>query len=170
MAAIAPFQQAYLGACLTRMSDAATAAFPGGSRALPTSAELQKFIGYVLSSFTCSPIFCHSCSRLCCVQIRRLCFEGEAPRRLWLLHSSQAQDLAASEASARGEACIQEGCKGQFMPHGGVLCAGGCTRSSRARAAAPGWHHRWPHASARLCNCWPRRRNTWPLQVMLLFC
>ncbi|CAK0784167.1 hypothetical protein CVIRNUC_007370 [Coccomyxa viridis] len=45
MAAIAPFQQAYLGACLTRMSDAATAAFPGGSRALPTSAELQKFIG-----------------------------------------------------------------------------------------------------------------------------
>ena len=33
MAAIAPFQQAYLGACLTRMSDAATAAFPGGSRA-----------------------------------------------------------------------------------------------------------------------------------------
>ena len=31
MAAIAPFQQAYLGACLTRMSDAATAAFPGGS-------------------------------------------------------------------------------------------------------------------------------------------
>ena len=53
MAAIAPFQQAYLGACLTRMSDAATAAFPGGSRALPTSAELQKFIGYVLFSFPC---------------------------------------------------------------------------------------------------------------------
>lgn len=48
MAAIGPFQQAYLGACLTRMSDAATAAFPGGSRALPTSAELQKFIGCIL--------------------------------------------------------------------------------------------------------------------------
>ena len=45
MGAISPFQQAYLGACLTRMSEAATAAFPGGSRALPTSAELQKFIG-----------------------------------------------------------------------------------------------------------------------------
>jgi hypothetical protein len=45
MGAISPFQQAYLGACLTRMSEAAMAAFPGGSRALPTSAELQKFIG-----------------------------------------------------------------------------------------------------------------------------
>jgi len=45
MASIGLFQQAYLGACLTRMSDAATAAFPGGSRTLPTSAELQKFIG-----------------------------------------------------------------------------------------------------------------------------
>jgi len=45
LAAVAPFQQAYLGSCLTRMSDAATSAFPGGSRSLPTSAELQKFIG-----------------------------------------------------------------------------------------------------------------------------
>ena len=45
VAAVAPFQQAYLGTCLTRMSDAATAAFPGGNRSLPTSAELQKFIG-----------------------------------------------------------------------------------------------------------------------------
>ena len=75
MAAIAPFQQAYLGACLTRMSDAATAAFPGGSRALPTSAELQKFIGYVLSSFTCRLIPCHSRSGLCLFQLRRLYLE-----------------------------------------------------------------------------------------------
>ncbi|CAL8469379.1 g8920 [Coccomyxa elongata] len=45
VAAVAPFQQAYLGTCLMRMSDAATSAFPGGNRSLPTSAELQKFIG-----------------------------------------------------------------------------------------------------------------------------
>ena len=69
MAAIAPFQQAYLGACLTRMSDAATAAFPGGSRALPTSAELQKFIGYILPSFPCRPILCCSGLGPCCIQM-----------------------------------------------------------------------------------------------------
>ncbi len=45
VAAVAPFQQAYLGSCITRMSDAAASAFPGGNRSLPTSAELQKFIG-----------------------------------------------------------------------------------------------------------------------------
>lgn len=45
VAAVAPFQQAYLGSCLSRMSDAATSAFPGGNRSLPTSAELQKLIG-----------------------------------------------------------------------------------------------------------------------------
>lgn len=39
-----PFQNAYLAAALSRLSDAVTAAFPGGSRALPTSAELQKCI------------------------------------------------------------------------------------------------------------------------------
>ena len=74
MAAIGPFQQAYLGACLTRMSDAATAAFPGGSRALPTSAELQKFIGYLPSAFPCSPISCRSLSGLTTNQVRRLCY------------------------------------------------------------------------------------------------
>lgn len=45
LAAVAPFQQAYLGATLARLSDAVSAAFPGGNRALPTSAELQKLIG-----------------------------------------------------------------------------------------------------------------------------
>ncbi|EIE21637.1 hypothetical protein COCSUDRAFT_30131 [Coccomyxa subellipsoidea C-169] len=45
VAAVAPFQQAYLGSCISRMSDAAASAFPGGNRSLPTSAELQKFIG-----------------------------------------------------------------------------------------------------------------------------
>ena len=40
----APFQNAYLGASLTRMSDAVTAAFPGTSRTLTSSAELQKCI------------------------------------------------------------------------------------------------------------------------------
>lgn len=39
-----PFQNAYLGASLTRMSDAVTAAFPGTSRTLTSSAELQKCI------------------------------------------------------------------------------------------------------------------------------
>ncbi|KAL3159741.1 hypothetical protein ABBQ38_010147 [Trebouxia sp. C0009 RCD-2024] len=42
--AAAPFQNAYLGASLTRMSDAVTAAFPGTSRTLTSSAELQKCI------------------------------------------------------------------------------------------------------------------------------
>lgn len=40
----APFQNAYLGAALTRISDAVTAAFPGTSRTLTSSAELQKCI------------------------------------------------------------------------------------------------------------------------------
>ena len=40
----APFQNAYLAASLTRMSDAVTAAFPGTSRTLTSSAELQKCI------------------------------------------------------------------------------------------------------------------------------
>jgi hypothetical protein len=45
LAAAAPFQNGYLGAALARMTDAVAAAFPGGARALPTSAELQKCIG-----------------------------------------------------------------------------------------------------------------------------
>jgi hypothetical protein len=54
LAAVAPFQQSYLGSCLMRMSDAASSTFPGGNRALPTSAELQKFIGCTcLSCLTC---------------------------------------------------------------------------------------------------------------------
>ena len=40
----APFQNAYLAAALTRMSDAVAAAFPGTSRTLTSSAELQKCI------------------------------------------------------------------------------------------------------------------------------
>ncbi len=62
VAAVAPFQQAYLGTCLTRMSDAATSAFPGGNRSLPTSAELQKFIGCAAnpslhSSYVCINLY-----------------------------------------------------------------------------------------------------------------
>ena len=45
LAALAPFQQADLGGVLAQLSDAASAAFPGGNRALPSSAELQKLIG-----------------------------------------------------------------------------------------------------------------------------
>lgn len=40
----APFQAAYLAAVLSRMTDGVSAAFPGGTRALPSSAELQKCI------------------------------------------------------------------------------------------------------------------------------
>ena len=44
LACAAPFQNAYLASALTRMSDAVNAAFPGTSRALTSSAELQKCI------------------------------------------------------------------------------------------------------------------------------
>ena len=43
--ATAPFQNAYLGACLSRMSDSVVAAFPGGTRSLPSPADVQKCIG-----------------------------------------------------------------------------------------------------------------------------
>ena len=45
LAAAGACQNAYLGAALSRMSDAVSAAFPGGNRALPTTAELHKCIG-----------------------------------------------------------------------------------------------------------------------------
>lgn len=48
LAAAAPFQNAYLAASLQRLSDVVTAAFPGGNRSLPTPAELQKCIGWVM--------------------------------------------------------------------------------------------------------------------------
>ena len=41
------FQEAYLAAVLARLSEAAAAAFPGNSRALPTAADLQKSIARV---------------------------------------------------------------------------------------------------------------------------
>ncbi|KAL4458763.1 hypothetical protein ABPG75_013628 [Micractinium tetrahymenae] len=41
------FQNAYLAAALARLSEAASAAFPGSSRALPTAADLQKSIARV---------------------------------------------------------------------------------------------------------------------------
>ena len=44
LAAAAPFQHAHQGAALTRISDAVQAAFQGGTRPLPTAAELQKCI------------------------------------------------------------------------------------------------------------------------------
>lgn len=40
-------QRAYVATCLQRMTDSAAAAFPGGARALPPAAELQKCIAYV---------------------------------------------------------------------------------------------------------------------------
>ncbi len=50
--AAAPFQNAYLAGSLQRMSDAVGAAFPGGNRALPTAADLQKCIGCLDLSVT----------------------------------------------------------------------------------------------------------------------
>lgn len=44
LAATAPFQSAYLAGCLSRMSEAVMAAFPGGSRQLPAPADVQKCI------------------------------------------------------------------------------------------------------------------------------
>ena len=38
-------QNLYLGSVLSRVSDAVNAAFTGGNRALPTAAELHKYIG-----------------------------------------------------------------------------------------------------------------------------
>ena len=48
LAAVAPFQNAYLSAALGRLSDGVAAAFPGGARALASSAELQRLIGCAL--------------------------------------------------------------------------------------------------------------------------
>mmetsp|Transcript_14383 Transcript_14383/g.31097 ORF Transcript_14383/g.31097 Transcript_14383/m.31097 type:complete len:825 (+) Transcript_14383:68-2542(+) len=45
LGAAAPFQAAYLAGCLSRMSDAVMAAFPGGARSLPSPADVQKCIG-----------------------------------------------------------------------------------------------------------------------------
>jgi conserved oligomeric Golgi complex subunit 5 len=47
LAAAAPFRDAYLSATLARLNEAVGAAFPGGSRPLPTAVDLQKCIGYV---------------------------------------------------------------------------------------------------------------------------
>lgn len=44
LATAAPFQHAHQGAALARISDAVQAAFQGGTRPLPTAAELQKCI------------------------------------------------------------------------------------------------------------------------------
>ena len=38
-------QNLYLGSVLTRVTDAVNTAFTGGTRALPTAAELHKYIG-----------------------------------------------------------------------------------------------------------------------------
>ena len=45
--AVGDFRSAYLAAVLARLSEAAGAAFPGGTRALPTAADLQKSIACV---------------------------------------------------------------------------------------------------------------------------
>eukprot|EP00884_Botryococcus_braunii_P012366 jgi/Botrbrau1/2112/Bobra.0093s0019.1 len=45
LAAAVSFQNAYLAAALSRMSDAVSQAFPGGTRALPSTSDLQRCIG-----------------------------------------------------------------------------------------------------------------------------
>ena len=59
MAAVAPFQNAYLSAVLGRLSDGVSAAFPGGSRALASSADLQRLIGCGLGAH---PDRAHACA------------------------------------------------------------------------------------------------------------
>ena len=64
LGAAAPFQNGYLAAALARMTDAVAAAFPGGARALPTSAELQKCIGRAAAYSECiKPLIISSTSR-----------------------------------------------------------------------------------------------------------
>ena len=45
LAATGPFQMAYLGGCLSRMTEAVVAAFPSSSRQLPAPTDVQKCIG-----------------------------------------------------------------------------------------------------------------------------
>ncbi|KAG2437843.1 hypothetical protein HXX76_005461 [Chlamydomonas incerta] len=45
LAATSPFQTAYMAGCLSRLTDAVAAAFPGSSRQLPSATEVQKCIG-----------------------------------------------------------------------------------------------------------------------------
>ncbi|GAX78041.1 hypothetical protein CEUSTIGMA_g5483.t1 [Chlamydomonas eustigma] len=45
MSCVAPFEAAYRNAILSRTSDAVASAFPGGSRSLPSPADVQKCIG-----------------------------------------------------------------------------------------------------------------------------
>lgn len=50
LAATSPFQTAYMAGCLSRLTDAVAAAFPGSSRQLPSATEVQKCIGCVQGS------------------------------------------------------------------------------------------------------------------------
>ncbi|GLC41103.1 hypothetical protein PLESTM_001156100 [Pleodorina starrii] len=47
LAATGPFQTAYMAGCLSRLTDAVAAAFPGSSRQLPSATEVQKCIGLI---------------------------------------------------------------------------------------------------------------------------
>jgi len=47
LGATSPMQGAYLAISLNRMSEAVTAAFPGGARSLPSPADVQKCIGVI---------------------------------------------------------------------------------------------------------------------------
>ncbi|GIL71669.1 hypothetical protein Vretimale_885 [Volvox reticuliferus] len=47
LAATGPFQTAFMAGCLSRLTDAVAAAFPGSSRQLPSATEVQKCIGLI---------------------------------------------------------------------------------------------------------------------------
>ncbi|EFJ53077.1 component of oligomeric golgi complex 5 [Volvox carteri f. nagariensis] len=47
LAATGPFQTTFMAGCLSRLTDAVAAAFPGSSRQLPSATEVQKCIGLI---------------------------------------------------------------------------------------------------------------------------
>ena len=51
-------RDAYLGMVLSRLNGAVSAAFPGGSRPLPSAADLQKCIGYACASTALESLQC----------------------------------------------------------------------------------------------------------------
>lgn len=77
LAAAAPFRDAYLSAALARLNEAVGAAFPGGSRPLPTAVDLQKCIGCDATQ--------HTCCATCCVPLTQDCVhctDGEMAEQL----------------------------------------------------------------------------------------
>lgn len=93
LTAAAPIQMAYLAAAMGRLNDSVATAFPGGSRPLPTSAELQKCIGRMHEELKAVT----SCSRLA---VQTAAAVGAALR----LMVERAEMMAAGGPEARAVA------------------------------------------------------------------